>query len=42
MSLNIVLGGVFFYLSYKSKELKKFYFVLGCMNLALGYWISTL
>ena len=39
---NTLLGMVFFYLSYKSKELRKFHFGMGCVNLALGYWIGTL
>lgn len=39
---STILGLVFFYLSYKSAELRRFFFVMGCINLALGYWIGTL
>ena len=39
---NTLSGIVMFYLSYKGRELKLFYFVMGLVNLGLGYWIGSL
>jgi len=40
---NVALGMVFFYLSYTGIwGVRRTNFIMGCINLAIGYLISTL
>jgi hypothetical protein len=40
---STALGVMFFYMSYKRMYgLREFFLVMGCINLALGYWLGNL
>ncbi len=39
---NTLLGIGMFYMSYRVRQWRLFYFVMGCVNLALGYWAGSL